>query len=113
MNNAVTNLNPHLERFGLQREPFSSSADEGFFLLDSDRAQRLNMLYHLAQNSEALLLLTGIEGSGKTSLLQKFLAMGSDTWRYCLIRPDLFRPDLLNQLHISLQSGKTKANRGT
>lgn len=86
MNNAVTNLNPHLERFGLQREPFSASADEGFFLLDSDRAQRLNMLYHLAQNSEALLLLTGIEGSGKTSLLQKFLAMGSDTWRYCLIR---------------------------
>ncbi len=86
MNNAVTNLNPHLERFGLQREPFSSSTDDGFFLLDSDRAQRLNMLYHLSQNSEALLLLTGIKGSGKTSLLQKFLAMGNDTWRYCLIR---------------------------
>jgi DamX protein len=44
------------------------------------------MLYHLTQNSEALLLLTGVKGSGKTSLLEKFIAMGNDTWRYCLIR---------------------------
>lgn len=86
MNNAVTNINPYLARFGLERDPFTTSPDESFYLLDSDRAQRLNMLYHLTQNSEALLLLTGVEGSGKTSLLQKFLAMGNDTWRYCLIR---------------------------
>lgn len=86
MNPAATNVNPYLARFGLVRDPFTNSPEESFFLLDSDRAQRLNMLYHLTQNSEALLLLTGVKGSGKTSLMEKFIAMGNDTWRYCLIR---------------------------
>lgn len=96
MNNTVTNDDPCLAHYGLVRDPFSTSPDESFFLLDSERAQRLNMLYHLVQDSTALLLLTGVKGSGKTSLLQKFLAMGNESWRYCLIRANaMMNPEQL------------------
>lgn len=96
MKPATSSSNPYLARFGLDRDPFSDTPDSNFFLLDSERAQRLNMLYHLTQNSDALLLLTGCKGSGKTSLIHKFLDMGSDTWRYCLVRANtMMNPEQL------------------
>ena len=83
-NNPGNALAPYLGKLGLHTEPFSSNSDE-FFLLDPQRAQHLNMLYHLAQNSELMLVVTGVEGSGKTSLLQHFIDMGDETWRSCVV----------------------------
>ena len=76
---------PYLSKLGLHTEPFSSDVQDEFFLPDPPRIQRLNMLYHLAQNSELLLIVTGERGSGKTSLLQHFIDMGDETWRSCVI----------------------------
>jgi len=81
----------YLEQFNLTREPFAVDLDDAdsnqddFFLLDAERAQRLNMLYHMCQNSELLLVVTGVNGSGKTSLLNKFIDMRTDSWRQCVI----------------------------
>ncbi len=78
----------YLQQYQLAREPFAVDADsnqDDFFLLDAERAQRLNMLYHMCQNSELLLVVSGVEGSGKTSLLNKFLEMRTDNWRQCVI----------------------------
>jgi DamX protein len=75
----------YLSRLGLHTEPFSNEIQDEFFLPDTRRAQRLNMLYHLAKNSELLLVVTGVKGSGKTCLLQRFIDMGDDTWRSCII----------------------------
>ena len=78
----------YLQQYQLTREPFAVDSDsnqDDFFLLDAERAQRLNMLYHMCQNSELLLVVSGIEGSGKTSLLNKFLDMRTDNWRQCVI----------------------------
>jgi len=76
----------YLQQLQLSREPFSQdSTQDEFFLLDTERAQRLNMLYHMSQNSELLLVVTGIKGSGKTSLLHRFVEMRTDNWRQCVI----------------------------
>ncbi|MGD8514184.1 MAG: AAA family ATPase [Granulosicoccaceae bacterium] len=96
MNASETNAAPHLARLGLEREPFADTPDESFFLLDGGRAQHLNTLYHLTQHGDALLLTTGCKGSGKTSLINKFLAMGNTTWRYCLVRANaMMNPEQL------------------
>ncbi|MDT8403156.1 AAA family ATPase [Sulfuriflexus sp.] len=76
---------PYLSKLGLHTEPFSNDVQDEFFLPDPPRIQRLNMLYHLAQNSDLLLIVTGERGSGKTSLLQHFIDMGDETWRSCVI----------------------------
>jgi len=78
----------YLQKFQLNREPFAIDPDlnqDDFFLLDAERAQRLNMLYHMCQNSELLLVVSGVKGSGKTSLLNKFIDMRTDNWRQCVV----------------------------
>jgi len=96
----------YLQQFQLTREPFAqdaNSAQDEFFLLDSDRAQRLNMLYHMCQNSELLLVVTGVEGSGKTSLLHKFIDMRTESWRQCIVNANtMTNPD---QLLIEIAEG--------
>ena len=95
-NNSSQTHDSYLETFGLKYEPFENQPQDEFFLLDSNRAQRLNMLYHLAQNSELLLLVTGVRGSGKTSLLNRFLDMDSDSWRHCCVTANaMMNPDEL------------------
>jgi len=95
-NNLSQSQDSHLETIGLKTEPFENQPQDEFFLLDSNRAQRLNMLYHLAQNSELLLLVTGVRGSGKTSLLNRFLDMDTDSWRHCCITANaMMNPDEL------------------
>jgi len=78
----------YLLQYQLTREPFAVDDDtnqDDFFLLDSERAQRLNMLYHMSQNSELLLVVSGVYGSGKSSLLNKFIDMRTDSWRQCVV----------------------------
>lgn len=76
---------PYLSKLGLHTDPFSREIHDEFFMLDAQRSQRINMLYHLAQNSELLLVVTGEPGSGKTSMLQHFIDMGDDAWRSCVV----------------------------
>ena len=87
VSNHYTNsgLAPYLSKLGLHTDPFSKEIHDEFFMLDAQRSQRINMLYHLAQNSELLLVVTGESGSGKTSLLQHFIDMGDDAWRSCVV----------------------------
>lgn len=96
----------YLQQLQLTQEPFaqdSNSNQDKFFLLDTERAQRLNMLYHMSQNSELLLVVTGIEGSGKTSLLNHFIEMRTENWRQCVINANtMTNPD---QLLIEIAEG--------
>jgi len=89
----------YLQQLQLTQEPFtqdSNSTQADFFLLDTERAQRLNMLYHMSQNSELLLVVTGIEGSGKTSLLHRFIEMRTENWRQCVVNANtMTNPDQL------------------
>ena len=45
--------------------------------------QRLDLLVHLAQFSDRILVITGPAGAGKTSVLQQFMSRAGEGWRPC------------------------------
>lgn len=75
----------YLYHYGLQEDPFSSACSGKYLYLDPDRKQFLDMLIHLSQYGEQSLLITGIEGSGKTCLLEHFLTLAEPHWKICQI----------------------------
>ncbi|MFV2059451.1 MAG: SPOR domain-containing protein [Gammaproteobacteria bacterium] len=75
----------YLSQYGLYKAPFTQEIDDKFLFIDADRSQRLNMLHHLTQYSDLLLIVTGEEGVGKTSLLHRFEIMADDDWQICNI----------------------------
>jgi len=85
-NQSLDQLEPnYLSQYGLIKAPFAQEIDDKFLFLDADRVQRLNMLHHLTQYSDLLLIVTGDEGIGKSSMLQRFENMADDDWRICNI----------------------------
>lgn len=73
----------YLERFGLAREPFAAAPDPLFFCADATLTQRLDLLQNLTEFGMLLLLVIGEPGSGKTSVLQQFLARAGSNWQTC------------------------------
>lgn len=74
------------ERLGLNTAPFPPTHEDRFLFLDPERRQRLQMLQHLTQYSNLLLLLIGERGIGKTSLLDRFAAEARPEWALCRIQ---------------------------
>lgn len=74
---------PYLSRYKLRESPFAGGAR--FFYADPERAQTLNMLQHLTQYSEELLLVTGPAGSGKSALLEQYLSRADEDWKVCRV----------------------------
>jgi len=80
----VNRLEPgYLAEHGLSEAPFSSQHDDAYLYVDAERAQRLNMLSHLTQYSNLLLIVTGERGIGKTSLMRRYINEAEDNWRIC------------------------------
>ncbi len=76
---------PHIARLGLLSEPFAGTSDgQHFFYADASREQRLDLMQHLAPYSE-LLVVIGVPGVGKTTLLHQFVARASETWRIAVV----------------------------
>ncbi len=73
----------YLRQYGLNEAPFSTQHDDNFLYLDAERHQRLEMLSHLTQYSNLLLIVTGERGIGKTSLLRRFCNNADDSWYLC------------------------------
>lgn len=78
----------YLERFGLEREPFAAAPEPLFFCADGTLTQRLDMLQNLTEFGMLLLLVIGEPGSGKTSVLQQFLARAGSNWQTCELHAD-------------------------
>lgn len=73
----------YLDTLNLQRPPFNLAPEPAFFYADPTLIQRLDLLVHLAQFSDRILVLTGPAGAGKTSLLQQFMSRAGENWRVC------------------------------
>ncbi len=73
----------YLANYGLAKSPFSNLHDDAFLYLDAERAQRLNLLQHMTQYSNLLLIVQGERGVGKTSLLTRFIKNAANNWEIC------------------------------
>lgn len=90
---------PHLAQFGLLSEPFGGTDGPHFFYADANREQRLDLMQHLAPYSEVLIVV-GAPGSGKTMLLQQFVARAGETWRTVVVsaQAGMSREEFMTQL---------------
>lgn len=75
----------YLANYGLREAPFSSVHQDKFLYLDAERAQRLNLLQHMTQYSNLLLMVQGERGAGKTSLMTRFINNAEPEWRVCQV----------------------------
>lgn len=75
----------YLAHYAMHRAPFSSKHEPDMFYPEPSRVQRLDILMHLTQYSHEILLVTGPDGIGKTTLLHQFLNKAHDSWKVCSI----------------------------
>lgn len=61
-------------------------ADGWAFFAGGEFGRRLDLLRHLAQSSQLLLLVLGPQGSGKTTLLNELLTRAEHYWRACRVQ---------------------------
>jgi len=69
-------------------DPFRVARDENGFFATPALSQHLDLLHHLVQYSDLLLVVCGPRGSGKTTLLRELLAGAGDGWRISRIAAD-------------------------
>lgn len=78
----------YLTALGLQRDPFSPEPDSLFYCSLDSFEQRLKVLQGLVQGSELLVLVIGEPGSGKTTMLNCYLASTETQWEPARILAD-------------------------
>jgi DamX protein len=66
---------------GLKRDPFAPEPDAKFYYPFDSYEQRLQVLNHLVQGTDLLVLVIGESGSGKTSLLHRYLVTADVRWK--------------------------------
>ena len=74
-----------IKHYGLREDPFGETGPEGPFFVTPQLNQRVNLLLHLVQYSDLILVVTGNHGSGKTTLIHRVLADAGPRWRACLL----------------------------
>jgi len=80
-----TELPEYLAHYGMHRAPFSSAAEDDMYYVEPTRKQRLDILLHLAQNTNELLVVTGEQGMGKTMFLRQFVNNTGEHWKVCQV----------------------------
>lgn len=80
-------LAEHLQTLELESEPFTDGPAGPAFFATPALTQRLDLLQHLIQYSDLLLVLTGPPGSGKTTVLAQVIETVGQQWSVCPITP--------------------------
>ncbi len=70
----------YVVHYHMTREPFADAIEDDLFYAEPGRQQKLDILLHLTQYGNELVLVAGPPGSGKTTLLQQYLLKTLDTW---------------------------------
>lgn len=77
-----------LALLGLEEDPFAAERGPEYFFAEPAFVQRLDLLTHLLQFSDSLLVVLGEPGAGKSSLLRELRARAGDNWRLSVQRGD-------------------------
>ena len=70
----------------IHKDPFGPEPDERFYYAFEAFEQRLAILRRLLQGSDALIVVIGEPGSGKTTMLQRILATTDKPWKPCRVQ---------------------------
>jgi len=73
-------LPPYVSFYGLARDPFSQETEADIYYSEPNRKQRLDVMLHLAEYGNEVVVVIGPKGSGKTALLQQFEKNKHDNW---------------------------------
>lgn len=87
----------YLDFYSLDRAAFADNADDRFFYVSKALKQRLDLITHLTQFGDAVIIVTGPEGSGKTTLCKRFRDYAKEGWLLCNVPPaqSLQLPEIL------------------
>lgn len=77
----------YLDFYSLDRAPFAGDAEDRFFYASNALIQRLDLLTHLTQFGDTVIVVTGPDGSGKTTLFNRFHDYAKNGWLICPILP--------------------------
>ncbi|WP_297528314.1 AAA family ATPase [Thiohalobacter sp.] len=77
--------NGYQAALGLAQEPFAEGVADAFFYADPALMQRLDLLAHLTQFSDQLLLIHAPQGAGKTTLARQFRLRAPESWLVCML----------------------------
>jgi len=97
----------YVAHYHMTREPFANAIERDLFYAEPGRQQKLDILLHLTQYGNELVLVAGPPGSGKTTLLQQYLSKALDTWIVARIdaRGGIDERKLLQQLFHQMNMG--------
>jgi type II secretory pathway predicted ATPase ExeA len=90
--------------FGLQKNPFSMTPDPSFLHLTFQCREVLAGLTYAILDHKGLVILIGEAGTGKTTLLTRFLEAIPDKWLQpiVILNPTLTAPELLEAILLSI-----------
>jgi DamX protein len=78
-------LEDALAVYGLRRNPFPIDEADDFFFSTPMLAKQIGVLRNLVEYGELLLVVSGVEGAGKTAILGQFLLDTPERWKCCRI----------------------------
>lgn len=73
------------QEYGFACDPFLTGSDQNTYYSTPHWEEQLDLLQYLCQYNNVLLVLTGIAGIGKTTLLNEFISQVDDTMRTCYL----------------------------
>lgn len=81
MANSTPNLPSYVSFHGMTRDPFSFEVEADMYYSEPIRKQRLDVLLHLTEYGNEVMVVIGPKGSGKTALLQQYQKNEHDNWK--------------------------------
>lgn len=78
-------LGDTLAVYGIEKNPFPIEETDDFFFSTRALGKGLDAVRNLVEYSDLLLVVSGVEGSGKTTFLNHFLSASENRWKCCRI----------------------------
>lgn len=103
----------YIEYFGLKEDPFKITPDFTYFFPALTHRVAENLLHYVVSNGEGFCVIIGEPGTGKTTILRKFLSKLPENYIYAVILsptlgPDEFLKTLLDEFRVNYDKDISK-----